>query len=294
MVLHFHDGTSARHSAVIGCDGIKSRTRQILLGADHPAANPQFTGKFVYRGLIPMEPAAKLMGDELAYNCQTYLGRGGHILTYPIENGKTINAVAFGTKEDGKWDETDWVKPVEKSVMHKHFDGWVTATHEIFSLMKSADLWAMFDHPSTPTYFKNRVCILGDAAHASESLHLCCSWHSCMLLTLMKATPYQGAGAGMAIEDALIMSSVMALVISAEEIPRAFQVFDTIQRPRSQKVVTTSREAGLLYHMQLPNVGDDLELIKHQLGTRMKWIWDADLEARVTEAEMLFSKQALL
>ena len=38
-----------------------------------------------------MDQAAKLMGDELARNSQMYLGKGGHILTFPIEKGQTMN-----------------------------------------------------------------------------------------------------------------------------------------------------------------------------------------------------------
>lgn len=82
VVLKFHDGTAAKHSAVIGCDGVKSRTRQLVLGQHHPATAPTFSGKYAYRGLIPMDDASELLGDELARNAQMYLGHGGHILTF--------------------------------------------------------------------------------------------------------------------------------------------------------------------------------------------------------------------
>jgi salicylate hydroxylase len=97
VVLHFADGTTAQHSAVIGCDGIKSRTREIVLGKKDPAAHAVFTGKYAYRGLIPMDEAAELLGDELARNSQLYLGYHGHVLTFPIEKGKTMNGLYFFT-----------------------------------------------------------------------------------------------------------------------------------------------------------------------------------------------------
>lgn len=81
VVLKFQDGTTAEHSAVIGCDGVKSRTRQIVLGPDHPAASATFSGVYAYRGLIPMDQAAELLGDELARNAQMYFGHGGHVTT---------------------------------------------------------------------------------------------------------------------------------------------------------------------------------------------------------------------
>ena len=89
--LKFRDGTKATHAAVIGCDGIKSETRKYVLGRDNPKAYPQWTGKYCHRGLAPMEKAVGAIGEELAMNNQVYLGRHGHILTFPVEKGKTYN-----------------------------------------------------------------------------------------------------------------------------------------------------------------------------------------------------------
>lgn len=124
MLLTFQDGSTAEGDVVIGCDGVKSRTRQILLGETHPATYPMFTGKYAYRGLIPMDKAASAIGDERARNSQMYLGQHGHILTFPIEGGKTMNVVAFHTKEDGKWDDERWVLPMTKGKIFQDFQGW--------------------------------------------------------------------------------------------------------------------------------------------------------------------------
>ena len=87
--------TARRNKSILtcdsGCDGVKSKTRHIVLGEDNPATHPQFTGVSAYRGLIPMDDAAKLMGDDLARNSQMFLGKNGHILTFPIEHGATMN-----------------------------------------------------------------------------------------------------------------------------------------------------------------------------------------------------------
>jgi len=134
MLLTFHDGSTAEADAVIGCDGVKSRTRQILLGEKHEMTNPTFTGKYAYRGLIPMEKAAKALGEELARNSQMYLGRHGHVLTFPIEKGKTMNVVAFQTKEDGKWEDERWVLPMKKEDMFADFTGWGDSVQRILSV----------------------------------------------------------------------------------------------------------------------------------------------------------------
>lgn len=91
VVLKFGDGTSAQHTAVIGCDGIKSQTREFVLGKEDPATRAVFSGKYAYRGLIPMDKAIDMLGEEVAQNSQMFFGYHGHLLTFPIEKGKTMN-----------------------------------------------------------------------------------------------------------------------------------------------------------------------------------------------------------
>jgi salicylate hydroxylase len=90
-VLQFEGGNTATHDAVIGCDGIKSITRQVVLGKDNPATKAVFSGKYAYRGLIDMDKAVELVGEEEAQNAQMYFGYHGHVLTFPIAHGKIMN-----------------------------------------------------------------------------------------------------------------------------------------------------------------------------------------------------------
>lgn len=93
VLLRFQDGTEARHDALVGTDGIKSKCRQILLGENDKAAKAVFSGKIAYRGLIPIDKAVELLGEEYAKNSQMYLGLHGHVLTFCIEKGKTMNGM---------------------------------------------------------------------------------------------------------------------------------------------------------------------------------------------------------
>lgn len=93
MICVFADGTEARHDAVIGCDGIKATTRRWLLGEDNPASKAVFSGKYAYRGLIPSEEATEMLGEEVAGNSSFFFGYHGHLLTFPIEQGKTMNGI---------------------------------------------------------------------------------------------------------------------------------------------------------------------------------------------------------
>jgi salicylate hydroxylase len=68
--------------------------------------------------------------------------------------------------------------------------------------MERPDVWALWDDPPASTYYKGRAALLGDAAHTT--------------------TPNQGAGAGMAIEDAYILGALLGGSNSADEIEAAF------------------------------------------------------------------------
>jgi salicylate hydroxylase len=270
--MQFTDGTSEIADAVIGCDGVKSRIRQILLEG-HDSVEPRFTGKYAYRGLIPMKEAAKAIG-EIARNSHMTCGYGGHLVNFPVDKGQTLNVVAFQTKKDGKWDHgKEWVVPATIDDVLEDYQGWSESVRNLLSMLKKPDKWGLFEHMPARTYHRGgKICLLGDCAHAS--------------------TPHQGAGAGMAIEDAAVLSSLLGSVKGQDssELERAFRAYDAVRRPRTQRLVTTSRDAGMLYDLQKEGVGDDPELVKRDLLERMKWVWDLDLAQHCEQAVELLDK----
>lgn len=270
--LQFTDGTTGIADAVIGCDGVKSRIRQILLQG-HDSVEPRFTGKYAYRGLIPMEQATKAIG-EIARNSHMTCGYGGHLVNFPVDKGQTLNVVAFQTKKDGKWDhDKGWVVPATIADVLEDYRGWSEPVRNLLAMLQRPDKWGLFEHMPASTYHRGgKVCLLGDCAHAS--------------------TPHQGAGAGMAIEDAAVLSVLLGNVKGAgpSGLERAFRAYDAVRRPRTQRLVTTSRDAGMLYDFQKEGVGDDPELIKQDLLQRMKWIWDLDLTQHCKDAVELMDQ----
>ena len=100
--------------------------------------------------------------------------------------------------------------------------------------------------------------------------------------------PFEGQGCGQAVEDALVLETLLGKTENATQIPSALAAFDQARRPRSQKTVLTSRECGQLLGMTQNGVGNDLSKIKEKLEIRMNWIWDYDLVAQNEAAVKLF------
>ena len=262
--LSFADGSAAVADAVVGGDGIKSRCRQILLGNDSPEAMPKFAREFAYRGVVPMERAVAVLGDEFARNGMVNVGPGCLTTTYPIERGTLLNLVAARSLD--KWEHDEWVIPSNQETVKKEFAGCGPMMQKVISMLDKPSMWALFDHPECSTYYKGRFALIGDAAHAS--------------------TPHQGAGCGQAFEDALIMCNLLAdeSVVTPDQVEEAFAAYDAIRRPRTLKVVNTSRDNGETCMMQGERTGDDLGKIKASLDDRFHWIWYEDLNQQVEEA----------
>lgn len=132
----------------------------------------------------------------------------------------------------------------------------------------SVDMWALYHMNTIGKYNKGRVAILGDAAHG--------------------ATPHQAGGVGQCAEDALIISELLGNPPhnSYHSIIYVFKAYNIFRRPRSRKLVSTSYKARLLYSFNGPE-GEDVEAIKQNLDTRIKWIWEEDMEDQVYLAKQI-------
>ncbi|KAK7193430.1 hypothetical protein DPSP01_013330 [Paraphaeosphaeria sporulosa] len=263
-VLHFADGTTAQHSAVIGCDGIKSRTREIVLGKEE--ARPLFSGKYAYRAILPMQKALEFLDDKQATIPQMYCGYKRHVLTFPIANGTIFNVVAFSSRDE--WTNPEWVVKTSREDMLADYAHWDEKVKTIIANVKNPDIWALYNHAPARTFYQShpRICLLGDAAHAS--------------------TPHQGSGAGMCVEDSYVLAELLAEISGADELETAFRAYDAVRRPRALKLVETSRQAGMLWELEGPE-GDDLDAFEKNANTRMSWIWDHKIEQDLERAREL-------
>ncbi|KAF2993220.1 hypothetical protein E8E13_000942 [Curvularia kusanoi] len=178
--------------------------------------------------------------------------------------------VAFSSRPT--WEDPNWVVATSKEDMLNDYEHWGPKIRALMENVQSADIWALFNMPPASTYYRvdPLLCLVGDAAHAS--------------------TPHQGSGAGMCVEDAYILSQVLAQCQSKDDIGAAFKAYDAVRRPRTQKLVKTSKEAGMLWEFEGEGVGDDLKAFEENAKTRMSWIWDHDISVDLKQAQSVMSE----
>jgi salicylate hydroxylase len=107
-----------------------------------------------------------------------------------------------------------------------------------------------------PTFYKGRVCMIGDAAHTM--------------------TPYHGAGAGQAIEDVMILETLLGEVKEPSQLDAAIKAYDELRRPRAQRVVQSSNSTGRIMCGKGPEVGLDVDRLRATLGPRWAFLHGFD------------------
>lgn len=176
--VELSDGSRADYDLVIGADGVYSQTRALLFP---DAPRPEFTGQAVWRYNLP-----RLQGMD---SLQAYNGPIGVGLV-PIS--PDLMYVFVTTSEP---DNPRYPRDGLAATMREKMARCSPAVRALAEQITDDDgvvyrpLEALMIHGP---WHKGRVVLLGDAVHAT--------------------TPHLGQGAGMAIEDAIVL---------AEELPRA-------------------------------------------------------------------------
>lgn len=264
LILHFTDGTTVHASALLGCDGIKSRVRQLVC----PDVTPKYVRETAYRAVVPREAAIAALGADFALNGHMYCGYGGYIITYPISLGSQINVVAVPHDVNLEWEHGDeWTVPITEGEIEERFENWYPPLVKLLVEYHLPCKWGMFVVQHDQSYTKGRIALVGDAAHAT--------------------VPHLGAGAGMAMEDAYVLSSLIASAGSIDDIETALKAYDAVRRGRTQEVLRRSRQAGNAYG--LVDSDDDADL-KRVLEESYERVWHEDLNEEVRRGKEIMSK----
>ncbi|KAB8275594.1 hypothetical protein BDV30DRAFT_247477 [Aspergillus minisclerotigenes] len=184
--VKLQNGETIQGDLVIGADGIKSRLRQAVLGED-VEARP--TGLSAYRMMIPTDELLKETDFMQVLDpriCRTamVIGQDRRLVMGPARNGSVYGVVALVPDErmNESFKDTSWNTKGDRDKMLDTFSNFPKWAQRPLLSAKEVGLWQLRDLDPLSTWYRGRVLLIGDAAHA-------------ML-------PTQGQGAGQAVEDA--------------------------------------------------------------------------------------------
>jgi len=217
--LFFTNGESAKGNILIGADGVRSAVRKLLFNIE----DGQFTGMAAWRMTVP---SSRLPKNFVPPKATVWVGKGQHAVTYYVRGGQLVNLV--GIVEQDHWPYDDWTCQGNKQDIVTAYANWHPIIKGILEAGDDTEYyqWALRELPPLTDWFKERVCLLGDACHA-------------ML-------PFMAQGAVMAIEDAWVLAQKIAAHTNNPS--QAFNHYEKERKPRASKVQATSRRNGQLYH----------------------------------------------
>ncbi|MCP2074234.1 UNVERIFIED_ORG: 2-polyprenyl-6-methoxyphenol hydroxylase-like FAD-dependent oxidoreductase [Pseudomonas lini] len=180
----FTDGSRGCYDLVVGADGLYSQMRGLLFGEQY---RPRFTGQSVWRYNFPR--AAGI--DHLA----TFQGPAGNAGLVPLGRDQMYMFVTSHEPANPRMDAATLA-----TQMRQRLSGFTGLIGELREQILDSDqvvykpLEVVF--VSEPWY-RGRVVLIGDAVHAT--------------------TPHLGQGAGMAIEDAVVLGEELVAGGSVEQ-----------------------------------------------------------------------------
>ena len=199
------DGTRATGDIVMGADGWRSVIRTQLWG-EH---SPEFSGMVAWRGLIPWEKLPEHMQQWVG---STWIGPGGHAVSYPLHGGEIMNFVA--TMENRTWSAEGGSEPGTAEECHADFAGWHEDVQTMIDLSPSLSKWALVRWDPIKQWTVGRVSLLGDAAHAT--------------------LPFLAQGAVHSIEDGVVLARALTKYDDPAE---ALQRYEAARIERTTKMV---------------------------------------------------------
>lgn len=208
VIIKFSDGSVKSFDYVIAADGIHSIFRQTLI----PSSQPRYAGYTCWRGIT------KNTGDVQAHISSEVWSKQGRFGWAPLYNGDVYWFACINTQERNPYYAQLNKDDVANKFAHLSpvVERLIRETYEDYFLHHD-----IYDIKPLRTFIYDRVCLLGDAAHAT--------------------TPNMGQGAGQSIEDAF---ELMQAFNSTSVVANAFKQYEHKRIWKTKKVINLSRQIG--------------------------------------------------
>jgi salicylate hydroxylase len=214
VTLLFEDGTQDTVDLVVGADGIHSRVRTALFGEEYP----RFTGVVSFRAVVPTE-RVKHVPEIEAFT--KWWGPNPHsqIVTFPLNRGK--DTFIFATTGQDSWTEESWTSPGDVAELRSFYADFHPDARTLLDACDTVLKSALYEREPLSQWSRGAITLLGDACHP-------------ML-------PFMAQGAGMAIEDAVVLGRCLNGITTKAQIAEALATYAAARQERTAKIQIGSR-----------------------------------------------------
>lgn len=210
----FSDGTSGKYDLVVGSDGLFSKVRTLIMP---DAPKPEYTGQSAWRVTIP-RPASV---EKRTY----FLGGPLKVGFTPVSKDEMYMFVLETTPKVFRTENLhkDLAKLLES------YGGDVATVRDALNENSQVNFRPLEGFILPEPWYRGRVILIGDAAHPT--------------------TPQLASGAGMAIEDAIVLAEELE---KADSVASAFAAFMDRRIGRCRLVTNSSVRIGELEQQRAP------------------------------------------
>lgn len=220
VVVTMEDGRIITGCAMIGADGLWSKTRQKIVGD----GKPRVSGHIAYRAVLKREDVPE---DLWKPDVVLWAGPRTHLVHYPLRRGELYNLVAVFHSDHYS---EGWDQAGDPALLHAHFKGQVP---QVLRMLEKIDVWKMWvlcDREPVKNWSQGRATLIGDAAHPMLQ--------------------YLAQGACMALEDAVCLAE--KIEAKPDDIPAALLDYQNARYLRTARVQLMARVYGDVYHARGP------------------------------------------
>ncbi|WP_031356556.1 FAD-dependent monooxygenase [Caballeronia sordidicola] len=208
--LTFADGSVETADIVIGADGVNSKIRDHLLGAEPP----RYTGYVAHRAVFP----ASLLGSDPFDLCVKWWSEDRHMMVYYVTSKRDEIYYVTGVPQ-AEWPAGQSVAPSSRDEMREVFAGYHPSVQKLIDATPEVTKWPLLERDPLPLWSRGRLVLLGDACHPMK--------------------PHMAQGAAMAIEDAAMLTRCLDEV-GATDYAGAFALYEANRAERASKVQLVS------------------------------------------------------
>ncbi|KAJ5698191.1 hypothetical protein N7462_000196 [Penicillium macrosclerotiorum] len=219
--VHFEDGGMDTGDIVLGCDGIHSAVRNLLVEAER---KPFYSGWAAAYGFVK---AKEVLGEEekpFFIDTGLVMSRYGSALTTFCDHDRSMIYTVLLMEMEEQGSREGW-KMIGKDQERVRYEGArrtqnspIPKVGQIIQEVKNWTLYPIYVLPPNGRWFTDRVLLLGDAAHAM---------------------PPKGESIGHAFEDAIKLSLILSHFI--DEPPKvSFTFYEKLQRKKSEDLYKVS------------------------------------------------------